>query len=99
MPAPVDVVRFLARSSKRIAVTVAGAVVVLAGGAMLVLPGPGLLVIVAGLAILATEYAWAANALERTKQAASKAGSTAGGLARRATRRGVRPPSSDETTG
>lgn len=103
MPGPVAVIRFLVRSSRRIAISIAGAVVVLAGVAMLVLPGPGLLVIAAGLAILATEYAWAARALERTKQtaskAASKAASTAGGLARRAARRQVRPPSSGGTTG
>ena len=38
----------------------------LAGGvAMLVLPGPGLAVIVLGLAVLATEYDWAARLLAR----------------------------------
>ena len=31
----------------------------LAGFAMLVLPGPGIIVIILGLAILATEFAWA----------------------------------------
>ncbi|HEX6580317.1 MAG TPA: PGPGW domain-containing protein, partial [Actinomycetota bacterium] len=36
--------RFIGRNSKRVAVTIAGFVVVLAGAAMLVLPGPGLLV-------------------------------------------------------
>jgi tellurite resistance protein TerC len=44
-------------------VTIGGFAVLLAGVAMLVLPGPGLLVIVGGLAILATEYAWAARPL------------------------------------
>jgi hypothetical protein len=41
--------------------------------AMLVLPGPGVLVIIAGLAILATEYVWAQRLLriarERFEQA------------------------------
>jgi hypothetical protein len=36
----------------------------IAGAAMLVLPGPGLLVIVAGLAVLAKQYAWARKPLD-----------------------------------
>jgi hypothetical protein len=70
---PAEVLRFLFRSSKRIAVTLVGGAILLAGLAMMVLPGPGILVIVIGFAILGTEYAWAAAALERTKQAAEKA--------------------------
>ena len=34
---------------------------------MLVLPGPGILVIIAGLAILATEYVWAERLLRMAK--------------------------------
>lgn len=63
----------MARSSKRIAVSIVGGVFVAAGVAMIVLPGPGLLVIVIGFAILGTEYAWAAAALKRTKRAAGDA--------------------------
>lgn len=74
---PVQVFRFILRSSKRIAVTAVGGVLVLAGLAMLVLPGPGLLVVVAGFAVLGTEYAWAAAALDRTKSAAETAGRVA----------------------
>ena len=74
---PAEVLRFLGRSSKRIAVTVVGGVLVLGGLAMLVLPGPGILVVVAGFAVLGTEYAWAAAALERTKRTASQAGEVA----------------------
>lgn len=48
---------------RRVSVTVAGFAVLLAGVAMLVLPGPGILVMVGGLAILATEYAWAKKPL------------------------------------
>ena len=77
MVSPRDVVRWIARNSKAIAVTVAGAVLVLAGLAMLVLPGPGLLVIIAGLAVLATQYAWAERALHRAKDHAKRAGDTA----------------------
>lgn len=79
MPAsPVDVVRFVARSAKRIVVTVVGAAFVLAGVAMLVLPGPGFLVVALGFAILGIEYVWAAVALERARRVAAQAG----GLAR-----------------
>lgn len=74
---PGEILRFIGRSSKRIAVTLAGAVFVLAGLAMLVLPGPGILVVAIGFAILGTEYAWAAAALERTKHLAAQAGGMA----------------------
>ncbi|HEX2700729.1 MAG TPA: PGPGW domain-containing protein [Acidimicrobiales bacterium] len=78
MPAtPAEVLGFLARSSKRVAVTVVGGVLVLVGLAMFVLPGPGILVVVLGFAVLGTEYAWAAAALERTKRLAEKAGTIA----------------------
>jgi hypothetical protein len=82
----VRVVRFAFRSSKRIAVTVIGGVLVLGGIAMLVLPGPGILVVVAGFAVLGTEYAWAARALDHTKSAAESAGKAAKGAAGRAGR-------------
>ena len=64
---------FIKRSGKRIAVTIAGGVVILVGIAMLVLPGPGLLVIIAGLAILATEYVWAERLLRMAKERAVQA--------------------------
>ena len=76
-PTPKDIIRFIGRSSKRIAVTVVGAGVVAAGLAMLVLPGPGILVIALGFAILGTEYAWAAGAFEKTKWGAEQAGRVA----------------------
>lgn len=40
---------------------------------MMVTPGPGLLGIVIGLAILATEFAWAQRALHRARTAADRA--------------------------
>lgn len=84
----VAVVRFAFRSSKRIAVTVVGGALVVGGIAMLVLPGPGILVVAAGFAVLGTEYAWAAHALDRTKAtvegAARVARSTAGRAGRAA---------------
>jgi uncharacterized protein (TIGR02611 family) len=48
-------------------VSVGGGALLVAGVAMLVLPGPGLLVIVAGLALLATEFAWAQRPLNAMK--------------------------------
>jgi hypothetical protein len=75
------VLTFIARSSKRIAVTVVGGAFVCGGIALLVLPGPGLLVVAVGFAILGTEYAWAALALERTKHVAGQAGRAARQLA------------------
>jgi putative intracellular protease/amidase len=62
------ILRWIARSGKRIAVTVAGFAVLLAGGVMMVTPGPGVLVIVLGLAILATEWAWAERMLDKAKE-------------------------------
>lgn len=68
-----EVVLFVGRSSKRIAVAVVGGGLVVLGLAMLVLPGPGIVVVVAGLAVLATEFVWAAAALEKAKGVASAA--------------------------
>jgi uncharacterized protein (TIGR02611 family) len=62
-----QIVRFIGRSGKRIAVTVVGFSVLIAGIVMMVTPGPGVLVILAGLAILASEWAWAERALDRAK--------------------------------
>ena len=91
-PSLKEVVLFIGRSSKRIAVTVVGGAVVAAGLAMLVLPGPGILVVAVGFAILGTEYAWAAAALERTKKTAERAGRAAKGAMRSATGRVRRRP-------
>lgn len=87
MAKPVEVLRFLARSSKRIAVTIVGGVLLVGGLAMLVLPGPGILVVAFGFAVLGTEYAWAAAALERTKDTAARAGRAARSGVKRVTRR------------
>ena len=64
---------FIKRSGKRIAITIAGGAVILVGIAMLVLPGPGIVVIIAGLAILATEYVWAERLLRMAKERAMQA--------------------------
>jgi len=46
--------------------------VLLIGVALLVLPGPAFVVIPVGLAILATEYAWARRWLRTLKESAEK---------------------------
>jgi uncharacterized protein (TIGR02611 family) len=60
--------RFIGRNGKRIAITIAGFVVILAGIVLLVLPGPGWALIFLGLAILATEYVWARRLLDKAKE-------------------------------
>ena len=56
---------------RRVIVSVIGATVLLIGVALLVLPGPAFIVIPIGLAILATEYAWARRWLNKVRQMAS----------------------------
>ena len=56
---------------RRIIVSVVGATVLLIGIALLVLPGPAFIVIPIGLAILATEYAWARHWLRKVRQIAN----------------------------
>ena len=54
-----------------IVVSTVGFTLVSVGLIFMVLPGPGIPLIVAGLAILATEFAWAEIVLNRTKHHAS----------------------------
>lgn len=56
-----------------IAAMTAGFTLVISGIVFLVLPGPGIPLIIAGLAILATEFTWAEYLLNRTKHHVSKA--------------------------
>jgi uncharacterized protein (TIGR02611 family) len=51
----------------------AGITITLAGVAMLALPGPALVVIPIGLAMLAVQFAWAENMLEKALKQAEKA--------------------------
>ena len=62
---------------KRVLVGVVGGLVTLIGVVALVAPGPGWLIIFTGLGILATEFAWAAQALAHAKGMASRAASAA----------------------
>jgi uncharacterized protein (TIGR02611 family) len=66
-------IRFIARNAKRLMILILGVAVLLAGVAMLALPGPGVLVIILGLVILATEFAWAERMLDRTTATAAGA--------------------------
>lgn len=54
-------------STRKLAVTVVGTVLLLAGVAALVLPGPGLLLLLAGLVVLATEFDWAAKRVDTVR--------------------------------
>jgi len=53
--------------AKRLIIGVSGFTVLLIGVAMIVLPGPASIVVPIGLAILATEFVWAARLLRRLK--------------------------------
>ncbi len=91
----VAILRFIRRSTVLLGVGLLGGTVTTAGVVMLVTPGPGLLVIIAGLAILATQFAWAERALERMKAKARAARDKAS--VRRADRRAEAAASGTET--
>ena len=57
----------------KIVVTLVGGLVLLAGVIMIFTPGQGILAIVLGLAILATEYAWAERWLRKARDKAAEA--------------------------
>lgn len=57
----------------RVVVFVVGVAVILGGLIMLVTPGPGWLAIIAGFALLATEFGWARRALRRAREAGEAA--------------------------
>jgi uncharacterized protein (TIGR02611 family) len=61
--------------AKRVVVLVVGATIAITGVALLVLPGPGWLAIIAGLAILSTEFVWAERLLTKARQQAAKGAS------------------------
>jgi uncharacterized protein (TIGR02611 family) len=91
------VVGFIGRSAKRVAITIAGFALILAGLVLSLpgIPGPGILVIIGGLAVLATEYAWARRVLDRTRDRARRAAQRV----RRARRQGSSVAEADEGTG
>jgi len=60
------------RTVRRVFVLAAGSTLLLVGAALLVLPGPGILVIVAGLALLGTEFVWARVWMKRVRNKVSE---------------------------
>ena len=63
------------RRVRQAIVAVVGLTLVLLGLALAVLPGPFTLpLVIAGFAVLGTEFAWAAHALQRGRHHASRAG-------------------------
>jgi tellurite resistance protein TerC len=60
------------KSIRRIIVFVIGGSILLIGIALIVLPGPAFVVIPIGLAILATEFAWARHWLKKARRLASR---------------------------
>lgn len=71
-PLPSGWTNFCWTQARKIIVLVVGVTVLLLGVAMLVLPGPGWVTIFIGLAILATEFAWAKWMLKHAKIHAEK---------------------------
>jgi hypothetical protein len=62
----------------RAIIGVIGGGITVAGGVALLGPGPGILIVLAGLGILATEFAWAGRVMMRTKEIAAKAAERTG---------------------
>jgi hypothetical protein len=67
---------------RKLIVAVIGVTVVLLGVALIVLPGPAFIVIPVGLAILATEFAWARRTVRRARVMIAKARGRESGKAR-----------------
>ena len=75
---PREIFRFIFRSTKRIVVFVVGVALVLLGIALIPLPGPfSIPLMIAGLAVLATEYVWAEKVLDTVKEKAKQASDAA----------------------
>jgi uncharacterized protein (TIGR02611 family) len=80
--------RSLPHPIRWIGVAALGGTLIVVGVILLVLPGPGLVLIALGVAVLATEFAWAERILSRMK----RTGSAAADGARRAIARRRTPP-------
>lgn len=62
----------------RVSIGIIGGGITVAGAVALIGPGPGILILLAGLGILATEFAWAGRVMMRTKEIAAKAAQRTG---------------------
>jgi Putative transmembrane protein (PGPGW) len=71
---PKVVARFIQRSGKRIAVTVAGFLLLIVAAVIIPIPGPwSILLTIIALSILATEYIWAERLLNTARRKAEQA--------------------------
>jgi len=66
------------RLAWRLVIGFIGGGITVFGAVLLVAPGPGVLVLLAGLGILATEFAWAGRLMMETKRMANKAAERTG---------------------
>lgn len=66
--------KFLVSSVRKLIIAIIGGTVLLIGVALIILPGPAFIVIPIGLAILASEFAWARRALARAKAMVGRKG-------------------------
>ncbi len=62
----------------RVVIGIVGGIITVLGAIALVAPGPGILIVIAGLGILATEFAWASRVVVRTRTYAQKAADKVG---------------------
>ena len=62
----------------RIIIGALGGTITVLGAIALVAPGPGVLILLAGLGILASEFAWASRAVSKTKTIAQTAADKVG---------------------
>lgn len=62
----------------RVIIGLVGGLITVLGAIALVGPGPGILIVLAGLGILASEFAWAARVMVHTRTYAQKAADQVG---------------------
>lgn len=55
------------RHARKVFVALIGVTIVLTGIAFFVLPGPGFIIVILGLAVLASEFAWAQGLLDKAR--------------------------------
>ena len=66
------------RLAWRIVIGLTGGAITVAGAVAMIGPGPGVLILLAGLGILATEFAWAGRVMLYTKDVANRAAARTG---------------------
>lgn len=68
----------IGRLAWRVIIGLVGGLITVLGAIALVGPGPGILIVLAGLGILASEFAWAARVMVHTRTYAQKAADKVG---------------------